>query len=170
MELDDAYANAAHIKGAERFPGLWAAKAEAFRDSLGARAEIGCRYGDTERQTYDLFHPEGTSKGTVLFIHGGYWLKFDRSYWSHLASGCLSRGWSVAMPSYDLCPQVRLLKSRARLRWQCRPLPKNRPAPWRSPGILLVGIWLRGCLIQNYSPRILQTAFLQWHQYRRCQI
>ena len=41
-----------------------------------------------------------------MFVHGGYWLKFDKSYWSHLAAGPLQHGWAVAMPSYDLCPEV----------------------------------------------------------------
>ena len=43
-----------------------------------------------------------------MFVHGGYWKAFDKSYWSHLAAGPLARGWAVAMPSYDLCPDVRI--------------------------------------------------------------
>ncbi|MDK3075197.1 alpha/beta hydrolase [Sedimentitalea sp. JM2-8] len=106
MELDDAYANAAHIAGAEAFPSRWAAEARAFRERLGPRAACGIAYGAGERQVYDLFQPEQDPSGTVIFIHGGYWLDFDRSFWSHLAGGPLARGWAVAMPSYDLCPQV----------------------------------------------------------------
>jgi acetyl esterase/lipase len=44
----------------------------------------------------------------MVFVHGGYWLKFDRSYWFHLAQGAAAQGWAVAMPSYDLCPDVRI--------------------------------------------------------------
>lgn len=106
MELDDAYANAAHIAGAEAFPPRWTAQARAFREELGARATLGVIYGASDRQAYDLFQPEQDPLGTVIFIHGGYWLKFDRSFWSHLAGGPLARGWAVAMPSYDLCPTV----------------------------------------------------------------
>lgn len=106
--LDDAYANGAYIEGAADYPPRWQAKAAAFRDSLGARAELGVAYGPSERQRFDMFHPEGPAKGTLIFVHGGYWLKFDRSFWSHLAAGALARGWAVAMPSYDLCPEVRI--------------------------------------------------------------
>jgi len=108
MELDDAYANRAYIAGADDYPPRWDKAASALRESLGDRAQLGLSYGPSERQKYDLFLPEGTSKGTVIFVHGGYWRMFDRSSWSHLAAGPLARGWAVAMPSYDLCPDVRI--------------------------------------------------------------
>ena len=106
MELDDAYANAAYIPGAEQFPPRWEKQAEAFRQSLGSRAETGISYGDHEREKFDLFLPPENPRGVVVFVHGGYWLKFDRSYWSHLAAGPLGLGWAVAMPSYVLCPEA----------------------------------------------------------------
>ena len=106
MELDDAYANAAHIPGADGFPPRWEKQAGQFRQSLGARAQTGISYGAHERQRFDLFLPQSPPRGVVAFVHGGYWLKFDRSYWSHLAAGPLDHGWAVAMPSYDLCPDV----------------------------------------------------------------
>ena len=108
MELDDAYANAAYIDGAEAYPPRWTADARALREKLGKRAQLDLPYGESERQKYDLFLPEGTPEGTVIFVHGGYWRLFDRSYVSHLAAGPLARGWAVAMPSYDLCPAVRI--------------------------------------------------------------
>ncbi|MEP3442371.1 MAG: alpha/beta hydrolase [Sulfitobacter sp.] len=108
MKLDDAYANAAYIEGAKAYPPRWQAQAAAFRDSLGARAQSRVSYGPSERQAFDLFAPEGVSRGTVIFVHGGYWKAFDASTWSHLAAGAMARGWAVAMPSYDLCPDVRI--------------------------------------------------------------
>ena len=107
-ELDDAYANAAHIPGSDAYPPRWAAAAAAFRDRLSAqgRARLDLRYGDSDRQGFDLFLPQGETKGLSVFVHGGYWLRFDRLSWSHFAAGALGRGWAVAMPSYDLCPQV----------------------------------------------------------------
>ncbi len=106
MELDDAYANGAHIAGAEEFPPRWAASAADFRNSLHARARLDIPYGDGARHKFDLFLPEGAVKGLFIFVHGGYWLAFDKSSWSHLAVGALAHGWAVAMPSYDLCPEV----------------------------------------------------------------
>ena len=99
MKLDDAYANGAYIDGAEAYPPRWEAAAKAFREELGARAQQGVRYGPSDRQVFDFFQPEGVARGTVVFVHGGYWKAFDASVWSHLAAGALARGWAVAMPS-----------------------------------------------------------------------
>lgn len=108
MELDDAYANAAHIAGAEKFPGCWQAAAQAFRDELSAagRARLDLPYGDGAREQFDLFLPEGPAQGLLVFVHGGYWVGFSRSDWSHFAAGGLARGWAVVLPSYDLCPSI----------------------------------------------------------------
>jgi len=107
-ELDDAYANAPYIKDSDTYVDRITAAAAAFRDSLGERAHLGIPYGDSERQAYDLFLPEGPPKGTLIFIHGGYWRAFHRHDNSHLAAGAVARGWAVALPSYDLCPDVRI--------------------------------------------------------------
>jgi len=106
MDYDDAYANAPYIAGAEHYPVRWQNQAAAFRDQLHDRTKLALSYGASERQKYDLFLPETAPKGLCIFVHGGYWLKFHRDLWSHLAAGPLARGWAVAMPSYDLCPEV----------------------------------------------------------------
>lgn len=108
MELDDAYANGAYIEGAADYPPRWVASAEDFRNSLHDRARLDIPYGAGTRHKFDLFLPEGEPVGLFVFVHGGYWLAFDKSTWSHLARGALERGWAVAMPSYDLCPEVRI--------------------------------------------------------------
>ena len=81
MTLDDAYANAPYIVGAQTFPPKWDATAAAFRKALGARAEQNISYGPSIRQAVDFFHAEGTSNGTLIFVHGGYWKAFDRTAW-----------------------------------------------------------------------------------------
>ena len=105
---DDAYANGAHIPDGASYPARWARDAAAFRDSLGTRAQTGLRYGPSPRQSFDLFQPEGTSKGTLIFVHGGFWRLFSPGDWSHLAAGAVARGWSVALPGYELCPDWRI--------------------------------------------------------------
>ena len=110
MELDDAYANGAYIPGADAYPERWAQAARMWRtrEAHDDHARLDLPYGQGERERFDLFLPEGPPAGLVVFVHGGYWLKFDRSYWSHLAAGPVAQGWAVAMPSYDLCPNVRI--------------------------------------------------------------
>lgn len=109
-DWDDAYANAAHIPGAENYPPRWTDLAAKFRAGMQAagRAELDIAYGKGERNKLDLFLPEGEPQGLVVFVHGGYWKAFDKSIWSHLAAGALARGHAVALPSYTLAPQARI--------------------------------------------------------------
>jgi acetyl esterase/lipase len=110
VDWDDAYSNSAYIPGGDTYPAQWAERAAAFRAEIAGagRAELDLPYGDGERERYDLFRPEGAPKGTVVFVHGGYWMAFDKGRWSHLAAGPIARGWAVAMPSYTLCPENRI--------------------------------------------------------------
>jgi hypothetical protein len=107
MDWDDAYANAPHIPGAADYPPRWQREAAAFREFLGSRART-LAYGDAEAERLDLFMPEGDPLGIVVFVHGGYWQRFGRQDWSHLAAGALARGHVVAMPGYTLCPGIRV--------------------------------------------------------------
>jgi arylformamidase len=107
-DLSRAYANAEAIPGAAEFPPRWRAEAAALRDELGGRARMGLRYGARARQVVDLFLPEGTARGLLVFVHGGYWLAFAPGDWSGFAAGALARGWAVAMPGYTLAPEARI--------------------------------------------------------------
>ncbi len=106
MDMDDRFANGAYIVDAAAYPPRWAAAAQAFRDAT--MCELDIPYGPSPRQTMNIFYPDRLAKGLVVFVHGGYWRMFDKSYWSHLAAGAVANGWAVAMPSYDLCPEVRI--------------------------------------------------------------
>jgi arylformamidase len=109
-DYDDAYANGAHIAGAQDYPPRWSALAADFRNALATdgRARLDLAYGSEPRQRVDHFLPEGEPRGLVVFVHGGYWKAFDKSVWSHLAAGPLAHGFAVAMPSYTLCPDARI--------------------------------------------------------------
>ncbi len=106
-DWDDAYANSAHVPGSDKLPALWAERAAAYRAGLNAfRPDIA--YGPGERQRLDLVPPRGDSKGLVVFVHGGYWMRFDKSSWTDLAEGARAHGWTVALPSYTLAPAARI--------------------------------------------------------------
>lgn len=109
-DWDDAYANGANIARGERWPDAWAEPARAFRDRLAGegRAKLDLAYGDGPRNRFDLFLPTDIPKGLVVFVHGGFWLRLDKSFLSHLAAGPLAHGHAVAMPSYTLCPDIRI--------------------------------------------------------------
>ena len=109
-DWEDAYANRINIPSGASWPDRWLELAAAFRAELSAAgcARLDLPYGERPRNRFDLFMPAETPNGLVVYIHGGYWVSFDKSSWSHLARGALAHGYAVAMPSYTLCPEVRI--------------------------------------------------------------
>lgn len=109
-DWDDAYANAAHIADSARWPTAWSGPAFAYRAAMtdAHRAQLDLPYGQAAPQRFDLFRPVTKPLGLLVFVHGGYWLSFDKSDWSHFARGAVDRGFAVAVPSYRLCPDVRI--------------------------------------------------------------
>lgn len=79
--------------------------------SAAARAGLDCRldlrYGDHPRQRFDLF-PAGPGTPLLVFVHGGYWQSLDKERFSLVASALVKRGFTVALPTYPLAPEVRL--------------------------------------------------------------
>lgn len=106
-DWDDAFANMAHIPGSEALPAFWTERARAYRDS-GVSIEPDIAYGDDPRERFDLVWPDQTPNGLVVFIHGGYWMRLDKSYWTDLAEGARAQGWVVCLPSYTLAPAARI--------------------------------------------------------------
>ena len=107
IDWDDAYDNMGHIPGSRAYPDQWAARAAAFRERW-TPAALDQGYGAGPRERFDLFRPTGAAHGLVVFVHGGFWMRLDKSFWSDLAEGALSAGWAVAIPSYSLAPEVRI--------------------------------------------------------------
>jgi len=81
------------------------------KDSAYVRRTLDCEldvpYGTDPRHRIDLF-PARASRGTLVFIHGGYWRSLDKSMFSWLAAPFVAAGIGVAMPNYRLAPAVRI--------------------------------------------------------------
>ncbi len=110
IQIDDwdaAYSNMAHIPNSETYPPMWAKRGEHFRKTWPF-ATLDIAYGAAPRNRLDLFMPSGRPEGVVVFVHGGFWMRLDKSYWSAFANGSLQRGWAVAIPSYTLAPEIRI--------------------------------------------------------------
>jgi arylformamidase len=107
-DWDDAYTNGAHIPGGDAYPPRWTEQAKSFRERVASRARLDLVYGAGARNKLDLFLPDQAPRGLFVFVHGGYWMRFDKSSWSHLAQGALAQGFAVALPSYTLCPETRI--------------------------------------------------------------
>lgn len=104
IDWDDAFDNGGYARNASELPGEWSKAAARARDALAAELDIA--YGSHPREKLDLFTPEARSCALILFVHGGYWHKFDKSYWSHLAAGSCARHATVAVVNYPLAPEV----------------------------------------------------------------
>lgn len=63
-------------------------------------------YGHFERQKLDLYllPRAADAKGTVLYIHGGYWDTGDKRDYPFMADALLSMGFNVAVMNYRLAP------------------------------------------------------------------
>lgn len=110
MDLQAEYDNRARVPEHPAIIAGWQHDAAAFRDSW-PETELGIPYGAGERERIDLFRPgPGDAWPVALFLHGGYWQALDRGFFSHLARGFLAQGVALAVPSYDLCPQVTLAR------------------------------------------------------------
>ncbi len=80
------------------------------RDSAAVRATAPCRldvpYGAHAMETLDLFLPAGRPRGTLMYVHGGYWRSLDKSDASIVAPPFTAAGYAVAVVNYALCPAV----------------------------------------------------------------
>lgn len=103
-----AYDVASHLPDGDSYFPRWRAAAAAFREARGDLGRLGLRYGTHPREGWDLFLPDTAPRGLMVFVHGGFWRLSGREDWSHLAAGAVGRGWAAALPSYPLCPEVRI--------------------------------------------------------------
>jgi arylformamidase len=104
IDYEAEYNNRARVPEHPSLIAGWARDAQAYRESQRNRFHT-ISYGPGARNTIDVF-PSRNEGAMVVFIHGGYWQALDGSFFSHLAAGLNAHGISVAIPSYDLCPQV----------------------------------------------------------------
>jgi arylformamidase len=101
--IERGYNNRAAVPDHPQWFARWAAASEAVRQRLDAHLDL--RYGDSPRQTLDVF-AAARPRAALLFIHGGYWRALDKSLHSFVAGPLVDRGVSVAVMNYDLCPAV----------------------------------------------------------------
>ena len=92
-------------------------------------AELDIPYGPGIRNRYDLFRAGNRRMATPLavYIHGGVWQRGDRKDYSVVADALVARGVDVALPSYSLCPEVKVADIYEELRLFMRAL-------WRKTG------------------------------------
>ncbi len=107
IDYESEYNNRARVPEHPQIFAQWERDAAAYRAATAGPRHVAMSYGDTARQTIDLFHAEsGVDAPLAVFIHGGWWRSLEPASFSHMAAGLNAHGISVAVPGYDLCPQV----------------------------------------------------------------
>ena len=61
----------------------WLKDSESARENLDCKIDI--RYGDGEKQKLDVFSCGDATAATLLYFHGGYWQRGDKSIYSFIA-------------------------------------------------------------------------------------
>ncbi|MDG1737674.1 MAG: alpha/beta hydrolase [Paracoccaceae bacterium] len=109
----------------------WAANSATARETLDCSLDI--RYGEGEKQKLDVFRCGDAGAPTLIYFHGGYWQRGDKSIYSFIATPFVEAGVNVVIIGYDLCPSVSLTRISAEAReavahiWQnAGPLGINR--------------------------------------------
>lgn len=118
VDYEVEYNNRARVPENPALIAGWARDAAAWRAQQAPRV---LRYGASPRNAIDFF-PGSHDGPIVVFIHGGYWQALDGSFFSHLAAGLNAHGIGVAIPSYDLCPDVSVSRIIEQMREACREL------------------------------------------------
>jgi arylformamidase len=124
VDYEVEYNNRARVPENPALIAGWARDAADYRTRHAPRV---MPYGPGARNTIDLF-PGDCDSPLVVFIHGGYWQALDGSFFSHLAGGLNAHGIGVAIPSYDLCPDVTIDRIILQMRMTARELARlGRP-------------------------------------------
>jgi arylformamidase len=124
IDYEVEYNNRARVPESPALMAGWAKDAAAYR---AQRAPRRINYGAGARQVIDVFAGDHGDEGKaplVVFIHGGYWQALDGSWFSHMARGLNGHGIAVAVPTYDLCPQVSVADIIEQMRQAVRELAK----------------------------------------------
>jgi len=106
VDFEVEYNNRARVPEHPEIIDRWQQDAASYRSQT--QCELDLAYGDSARSVLDLFHPGNGDGDTPLavFIHGGYWQAMDGKTFSMMVRGLNGHGISVAVPTYDLCPDV----------------------------------------------------------------
>lgn len=81
----------------------WNRRSEAFRTAAGGFLDAA--YGPGERHRLDIF-TAAVDSPTLVYLHGGYWQRGDKSAYSFVAEPFAARGVNVVLMSYTLCPDI----------------------------------------------------------------
>lgn len=121
-QLDAEYDLRARHPDTDEHIELWTRLSAEARGALECTIDIS--YGSTAGEKLDVFHAREPGSPVLIFIHGGYWQRMDKSEHSFPASGFVPAGCAVVSVNYDLAPSVPMdeivRQARAAVAWVCQ--------------------------------------------------
>ncbi len=103
-DLESSYNNMARRPDAPELLQSWSERSARYRGE--ADASLDNAYGAHERERIDVFRSGQADAALLVYIHGGYWQRGDKSIYSFIARDWNAAGVDVAIVGYPLCPQV----------------------------------------------------------------
>ncbi len=104
ISLDSQYNNRALVPDYQDYFDQW----KTWNDALIADPHIirNIKYGDLSRQRMDIQPSKQVKSPVVVFIHGGYWQRMDRSDFTYIFNVFKERNITTVVLGYPICPEV----------------------------------------------------------------
>jgi arylformamidase len=131
-EIERGYNNRAAVPDHQFWLDEWVARSARAKEALSPSIDVA--YGSGGDETLDLYVPRKPARGTLMYIHGGWWRSLDKSDYGFVAPAFVDAGFAVALVNYTLCPRDTIANAveqcRRALLWLVHEGPaRDAPAP-----------------------------------------
>jgi arylformamidase len=144
IDYETEYNNRARVPEHAEIFARWEREGAGYR-AASPKAELGVKYGPSERQILDIF-PAANDGPLAMFIHGGWWRSLHPSSFSQMAKGPNAQGVTVAVVGYDLCPGCSIADIVGQVRAACLTLWRRYRRPIMVYG-WSAGAHLAACMV-----------------------
>jgi len=103
-ELDLQYNNRFHVPDFENYLQRWESLSSNVLKKYSVVQDIP--YGDRCRECLDIFSSPSPLSKTLVFIHGGYWQRFDKSLFHFISAAFAGYEITTVLINYPLAPVV----------------------------------------------------------------
>ena len=118
-EIDLEYNLSLTVPDSKRWVEWYVQKSAIARQTLDCILDVS--YGSGEDETIDIFPAKEQNAPVLVYIHGGFWFSGSSKDYSFVAKGFVSRGFTVVVMNYSLCPKVTIAEitrqSRTLIAW-----------------------------------------------------
>lgn len=105
-QLDLQYNNRFHVPDFENHLKQWESLSRIAEKKYSIIKDIP--YGDKPRECLDIFPSSQKGSKVLVFIHGGYWQKFDKSSFHFIIGAFADYGATIVLINYPLIPSVNM--------------------------------------------------------------